>query len=218
VIKEAHAGVTGDKTHDSYSMRFFVAKVVKTLRNKGVMAGNKITVLCVHLKNAAQHFKSSKSLYWLSRQLFEMGFTPVLWDFGPPGHGIGDTHTHTHTYTRYSKRPSANSIFPESKHCHFVLYDIGKWDGLGGMLKQWIRQRAQSLLQVSGTKVTIPKVATTSGLMASALDCFEAWQSFRDGRVARARYGGEAAGDRHLLPRGGVGGHRAAAHRAVRGS
>ena len=58
-----------------------------------------------------------------------------------------------------------------------VLYDIGEWDGLGGMLKQWIRQRAQSRLQVSGTKVTMPKkVATTSGLMASALDCFEAWQ------------------------------------------
>ena len=28
-------------------------------------------------------FKSSKSLHWLSRQLFEMGFTSVLWDFGP---------------------------------------------------------------------------------------------------------------------------------------
>ena len=45
------------------------------------------------------------------------------------------------------------------------------------MLKQWIRQRAQSRLQVSGTKVTMPKkVATTSGLMASALECFEVWQ------------------------------------------
>jgi hypothetical protein len=97
MIKEAHAGVTGDKIHDSYSMRFFVAKMVKALRDKGVLARNKITVLCVHSDNAAQHFKSSKSLHWLSRQLFEMGFTSVLWDFGPPGHGKGDKHTHTHT-------------------------------------------------------------------------------------------------------------------------
>ena len=49
----------------------------------------------VHSDNAAQHFKSSKSLHWLSRQLFEMGFTSVLWDFGLPGHGKGDKHTHT---------------------------------------------------------------------------------------------------------------------------
>jgi hypothetical protein len=95
MIKEAHAGVAGDKIHDSYSMRFFVAKTVKALRDKGVLARNKITVLCVHSDNAAQHFKSSKSLHWLSRQLFEMGFTSVLWDFGPPGHGKGDKHTHT---------------------------------------------------------------------------------------------------------------------------
>ena len=37
-IKEAHAGVTGGKSHDSYSMRFFVAKMVKALRDKGVLA------------------------------------------------------------------------------------------------------------------------------------------------------------------------------------
>jgi hypothetical protein len=106
MIKEAHAGVTGDKTYDSYSMRFFVAKMVKALRDKGVLARNKITVLCVHSDNAAQHFKSSKSLHWLSTQLREMGLTSVLWDFGPPGHGKGDKHTHT----RYFKRPSPNSI------------------------------------------------------------------------------------------------------------
>ena len=87
--------MTGDKTHDSHSMRFFVAKMVKALRNKGVLARSKITVLCVHSDNAAQHFKSSKSLHWLSRQLFEMGFTSVLCDFGPPGHGKGDMHTHS---------------------------------------------------------------------------------------------------------------------------
>ena len=46
-----------------------------------------MTTLCVHSDNAAQHFKSSKSLNWLPKQLCEMGFTSMLWDFGAPGHG-----------------------------------------------------------------------------------------------------------------------------------
>ena len=49
--------------------------------------------LFVHSDNAAQHFKSSKSLHWLSKQLSkqlldsDIGFQSVMWDFGPPGHG-----------------------------------------------------------------------------------------------------------------------------------
>ena len=45
-------------------------------------------------------------------------------------------------------------------------------------MKQWVRQRALSRLQtLRGTKVKAPTrtAKTTSGLMASALDCFEAW-------------------------------------------
>ena len=45
------------------------------------------TTFCMHTDNAAQHFKSSKSLHWLSQQMREMGLTSVFWDFGAPGHG-----------------------------------------------------------------------------------------------------------------------------------
>ena len=89
MVKEAHAGVTGDKTHDSYSMRFFVAKMVGALKARGVLTKEIITVLAVHSDNAAQHFKSSKSVHWLTKQIEAMGFASVLWDFGPPGHGQG---------------------------------------------------------------------------------------------------------------------------------
>ena len=73
-------------------MRQFVAKTVAHLKAQKVggvplFAAQLITVLCVHSDNAAQHFKSSKSLHWLSKQVRDMGFTSVLWDFGPPGHG-----------------------------------------------------------------------------------------------------------------------------------
>ena len=46
-----------------------------------------IRQLSLHSDNAAQHFKSSKSLHWLSKQLADLGFASGLWDFGPPGHG-----------------------------------------------------------------------------------------------------------------------------------
>ena len=77
----------------SYSMRHFVAAGVAHLKaQKGadgvsVFASQLLTVLCIHSDNAAQYFKSSKSLHWLSDQVRGMGFTSVLWDFGPPGHG-----------------------------------------------------------------------------------------------------------------------------------
>ena len=117
--KQAHAGVTGDKKHDrylillrcllvlfchdrnlishcafhSYSMRFFVAKAIKQLKEKTGENGDSIwdsqllTALYLHSDNAAQHFKSSKSLHWLSKQIVDMGLKSVVWDFGPPGHG-----------------------------------------------------------------------------------------------------------------------------------
>ncbi len=81
----------------SYSMRHFVAATVAHLKKQTVngvplFEAQMLTTLCVNSDNAAQHFKSSKSLNWLSKQLREMGFTSVLWDFGPPGHGKVNTH------------------------------------------------------------------------------------------------------------------------------
>jgi len=111
-------------------------------------------VLCVHSDNAAQHFKSSKSLHWLSKQIEGMGFKSVLWDFGPPGHGKGE------------------------------------WDGLGGMLKQWIRQRKLSKLSVDPNEAAVrlpvedsddedadDDDANEGNLLASADACYKKWKS-----------------------------------------
>ena len=73
-------------------MQYFVAASVAHLRTQTVggvplFVAQLLTVLCIHSDNAAQHFKSSKSQHWLSKQLEGMGFTSVLWDFGAPGHG-----------------------------------------------------------------------------------------------------------------------------------
>ena len=40
----------------------------------------------LHSDNAAQRFKSSKSLHRLSKQMRDMGFISVMWDLSPPGH------------------------------------------------------------------------------------------------------------------------------------
>jgi hypothetical protein len=74
-------------------MRHFVAATVAHLKKQTVngvplFEAQMLTTLCVHSDNAAQHFKSSKSLNWLSKQLREMGF-------GAPGHGKVNTHLST---------------------------------------------------------------------------------------------------------------------------
>jgi len=58
------------------------------------------------------------------------------------------------------------------------------------MLKQWVRQRALSLLQVlRGTKVKAPArtAKTSSAMMASAFDCYEAWRAEFETDVWRAK-------------------------------
>ena len=74
-------------------MRHFVAATVAHLKKQTVngvplFEAQMLTTLCVHSDNAAQHFKSSKSRKWLSKQLREMGF-------GAPGHGKVNTHLST---------------------------------------------------------------------------------------------------------------------------
>jgi hypothetical protein len=73
-------------------MRHFVAAAVRHLKEQTVggvslFEAQQLKQLFVHSDNAAQHFKSSKSLHWLSKQILDMGFLSVMWDFGPPGHG-----------------------------------------------------------------------------------------------------------------------------------
>ena len=61
--------MTGDKTHDSYSMRTFRLKCWESLQQRGVVEEEEFKIYCTHSDNAAQHFKSGKTLEWYSRML-----------------------------------------------------------------------------------------------------------------------------------------------------
>jgi len=56
-------------------------------RSTSVITREGLTVLAAHSDNAAQHFKSSKSLHYFTTCLLAHGFTSIVWDFGAPGHG-----------------------------------------------------------------------------------------------------------------------------------
>jgi hypothetical protein len=64
-------------------MRTFVTATVKHLKQQTVeevplFKAQLLQRLFVHSDNAAQHFKSSKSLHWLSKQMNDMGFISVM--------------------------------------------------------------------------------------------------------------------------------------------
>lgn len=95
-VKQAHAGVTGDKkttgitlffcteqvcAYFSYfpllwscRMRKIVANAVAHLKEENADQGAQVLksqlqkLFCIHSDSAAQHFKSSKYLHWLSKQ------------------------------------------------------------------------------------------------------------------------------------------------------
>jgi hypothetical protein len=62
--EEAFLGVSGDKVHDSYSMRTFRTKCFESLQQRLVLENEAIKAFCTHSDNAAQHFKSGKTLEW----------------------------------------------------------------------------------------------------------------------------------------------------------
>ena len=135
LYQQCFVGVTGDRKHDSYSMRHFSQEEWAWLVAHDVIATQKITTVATHSDNAAQHFKSSKTLCWYTSWLAAApgaeGIKSSLWDFGPPGHGKG------------------------------------VWDGIAGMLKQWLRSRIFEGQHKSGV------IKTTSGAIRTPFDCFE---------------------------------------------
>ena len=87
---KSFVGVTGDRKHDSYAMRHFVDKELQSLLDSGVIAREMIPHIATHSDNAAQHFKSTKSLSWYSSLLDKYQvIRRFTWDFGAPGHGKG---------------------------------------------------------------------------------------------------------------------------------
>ena len=137
VYTKSFVGVTGDRKHDSYSMRYFVKKEFEALTSDGTFERERITKIATHSDNAAQHFKSVKSLSWYTT-LFDdyHHIDSLLWDFGAPGHGKG------------------------------------VWDGMFGMLKQWLRTRAIEAVTDAGV------ITTTSGTISTPFDCYEQWNAF----------------------------------------
>ena len=78
-------------------MRYFIEATTRHLKGEvegstDVLGAHGLTTLPIHSDNAAQHFKSSKTLlHFFTKQLpgisGGLGFTPITWDFGAPGHG-----------------------------------------------------------------------------------------------------------------------------------
>jgi hypothetical protein len=96
VEKQCHPGITDDKKHGSYTMRYFIEKTIRHLKGEvegstGVVGAHGLTTLPTHSDNAAQHFRGSKSPHFFTKQLpgipGGLGFTSITWDFGAPGHG-----------------------------------------------------------------------------------------------------------------------------------
>jgi hypothetical protein len=81
----AQVGVTGDKKHDSYATQFFMTRQQQWWKDN---FNGAVTSVHIHSDNAGQHFKSGKTLNYLSRLLTLLGIN-VTWSFGCPGHGKG---------------------------------------------------------------------------------------------------------------------------------
>ena len=77
----------GDKKHDSYATQFFVIKMLRWWQDSENF-NEVIHSIHLHSDNAATHFKSNKTLNFLSRLKSLLG-VPVTWSFGCPGHGKG---------------------------------------------------------------------------------------------------------------------------------
>ena len=87
---KAFFGVTDDSKHDSHAMRHFSGREFQALVDDGTVAREGIVRVVTHTDNAAQHFKSTKSIQWYSTLLGQFDWlNSVVWCFGAPGHGKG---------------------------------------------------------------------------------------------------------------------------------
>ena len=80
---------------DTYSTTAFLNDKLKWISEN--VRDEQFTTLFIHYDNASQHFKNSKTLYWLSKRPSSTkrrnGSLSQLkkcqWSFGAPGHGKG---------------------------------------------------------------------------------------------------------------------------------
>lgn len=96
---KAFIHVSDDKVHDSYAAQTFVSKTLMHLDEHYAQTGNeKFVALRLHSDNAPSHFKTSKTMHYLTTLVEKLtswgqpsAMIPVriVWEFGPPGHGKG---------------------------------------------------------------------------------------------------------------------------------
>jgi hypothetical protein len=123
-------GISDDKKHDSYAAQWFMKATLDLLKLAYVDTGiERFFAIHVHSDNAGSHFKSSKTVFFLSTLLAICASWPVaatagavamsvraFWEFGAPGHGKG------------------------------------VWDGLGALVKRTVKQDIIDGVALTSTK------------------------------------------------------------------
>jgi hypothetical protein len=112
----AMVGVTGDRKHDSYATEHFMAQQQQWWLDN---FHEPIHSIHIHSDNAGQHFKSGKTLNFLSRLSDDLKL-PVTWSFGCPGHGKGPWDGVGGMFKRVLRRDTLDS--ESSYHCILKTY------------------------------------------------------------------------------------------------
>ena len=111
-------GISDDKKHDSYAAQWFMNATLQILKLAYIDTGiERFFAIHVHSDNAGSHFKSSKTMFYLTTLLVTCAAWTIaastgavamsiraFWEFGAPGHGKG------------------------------------VWDGLGALIKRTVKQ------------------------------------------------------------------------------
>ena len=95
---KAFVHISDDKTHDSHAAQTFINKTFTYLEENFVKPGiEEFVALHIHSDNAPSHFKSSKTMNYLTKLPERLSSWAanvpfsfrVFWEFGAPGHGKG---------------------------------------------------------------------------------------------------------------------------------
>lgn len=158
-------GVTDDKKHDSYAAQWFIKASLDLIYAAYVITGIELFfALHVHSDNAGSHFKSSKTMFFLTVLLTFCAAWPAaaataaatavagatatamsvrcFWEFGAPGHGKG------------------------------------VWDGLGALAKRTVKQDI-----IDGVALTASGRITSAAEVAEHLRARFATDEWRDSHV-----------------------------------
>ena len=168
---KAFVGVTGDRKHDTWSMRHFSDRELLWLDRNGVLDSEGIVLIATHSDNAGQHFKSSVSLDWLTQLLAQTGDDLDKTPLDDGSKETPDPQDNSKDFNR--RRPTGWFKCTSGRVIKAFTWDFGcpghgkgVWDGLLGMLKQRLRTKAlEAVTQKSG-------IASKSGSIRCPYDCY----------------------------------------------